>query len=906
MLSSAHRSLIVWLTGASLCAQEPLIRVDIWEYPAVISAPRIRTWTEEGQPRVFLAEAGFQWRQGELRLDADRGAMWFDETLAAETGEVALDIYVEGRVSVMQGKDVARYERVLVRASSSGSGAGLVIRPNPVEIETRPKNAFLVRGEKLRADTFADFASKKAVLPVRAAGVPDIEEVSISMAGPLDGWLKGEKETVAVFRDDVVFKMRDVTLTADYAVLWLAEGSDAKGGASGEKLKLKEFYAEGNVTLRRGKDVITADRAYENVHEERGVYINARLALKSVDPGIYFSAPEVWHTGKGQYEAADGSFSTCDHAAPHYDVKSRFVRVNKTAESTIVSATHNFLRIGGVPFLYWPYVSHDIEDRDFILREFRAGSSSDMGHYVETRWNAHKMVGHKSQWSELDLMVDHYSKRGTGLGLDFDYGVQSMQGSAMGYYISDSEDEDRPGEPIEDSDRGRFLWRHRSYLPRDLRLEAEVSYLSDRTFLREFFEDEFQEGKEQETVLYLRKLHENQGFRYQQKHRINHFDTTVEQLPALTYDVIGEPFWGNTLVYTSTTELANLHRNVDNELRVQNPERTWRFHTGHELALPFKVWMVRMSPFYRAELTAADHGRTGRLAPRPKRHRSRRRGATTVAARRADEAALIGGDSSSAVYRVAPTLGLNASTDLWRIYNVHSDLLDVNRMRHIMTPEIQWEVTPSISNDEPRDFNQFDEVDRIDEFHRLMLGYRNRFQTKRGKPGKERSIDFMTFDVEYSVYPGNRGLNAEFDDLVELDFTYLIRNWLTYVSKGNELNLGTGNFEVLSNGLKVRPSKRWSVYLGHEFIHRTNSALTFDLEHVINDRWTVRLYEQYDFNNKVDRDRGRENLETALTLRRLLHKWAMDVTLEFDEGEDDTRVSLAFAHVGSERRLRRY
>ena len=851
---------------------------------------------------MFLAEEGFQWRQGELRVDADRGAVWFDETLAGETGEVALDIYVEGRVSIMQGKDVDRYERVLVRASSSGSGAGLVIRQNPVEIEKRPTNTFLVRGEKLRADTFADFASKKPILPAVKAGVPEIEEVTIS-AVKLDVL---REEGAIVLRGNVVVQRRDVTATADYAVLWVAQGAEAEGDTGDEKRKLEELYAEGNVTLRRGKDVITADRIYEHVKEERGVYINARLALKSAEPGVYFSAPEVWHTGKGQYQAADGSFSTCDHTVPHYDVKSKFVRVNKSAESTIVSATHNFLRIGGVPFLYWPYVSHDIEDRDFVLRVFRAGSSSDMGKYVETRWNAYKMVGHKNRWSDLDLMVDHYSKRGTGLGLDFDYGLQGMEGSAMAYHIHDSAREDRPGVPVRDPDRGRFLWRHRSYLPRDVRLEAEVSYLSDRTFLREFFEDEFQEGKEQETVLYLRKLHENQGFRYQQKHRINHFDTTVEQLPALTYDVIGEPFWGNTLVYTSTTELANLHRNVDNELRVQNPERTWRFHTGHELALPFKVWMVRMSPFYRAELTAADHGRTGRLAPRPKRHRSRRRGATTVAARRADEAALIGGDSSSAVYRVAPTLGLNASTDLWRIYNVHSDLLDVNRMRHIMTPEIQWEVTPSISNDEPRDFNQFDEVDRIDEFHRLMLGYRNRFQTKRGKPGKERSIDFMTFDVEYSVYPGNRGLNAEFDDLVELDFTYLIRNWLTYVSKGNELNLGTGNFEVLSNGLKVRPSKRWSVYLGHEFIHRTNSALTFDLEHVINDRWTVRLYEQYDFNNKVDRDRGRENLETALTLRRLLHKWAMDVTLEFDEGEDDTRVSLAFAHVGSERRLRRY
>jgi len=888
--------------ASSLSAQEPLIRVDIWEHPIILSARRMRTWVEERQPRVFLAEGGVQWRQGDLRVDADRAAVWFDEALAAETGEVALDIYVEGRVSIMQGKDVDHYERVLVRASSSGSGAGLVIRPNPIEVSKRPKDVFLVRGEVVRQREIADHASKEPIPAAAPAEELKIEEVTIS-AAKMDAL---REEGAIVLRGDVVVQRRDVTATADYAVLWVAQGGDADGDTGDETRKLEELYAEGNVTLRRGKDVITADRVYEHVKDERGVYINARLALKSAGPGVYFSAPEVRHVGKGQYEATDGSFSTCDHADPHYDVKSKVVRVNKTAESTIVSATHNFLRIGGVPFLYWPYVSHDIEDLDFVLREFRAGSSSDMGTYAETRWNAYKMVGYSDRRSQLDLMLDHFSKRGTGLGLDFGYGLQDMEGTAMAYYIHDSEDEDRPGTPVKDPDRGRFLWRHRSELPRDVRLEAEVSYLSDRNFLREFFEDEFQEGKEQETVLYLRKLHQNQGFRYEQKHRINHFDTTVEKLPALTYDVIGEPFWGNTLVYTSTTEVAHLHRNVDNELRVQNPERTWRFHTGHELALPFKAWVARLSPFYRMEFTAADHGRSGTLAPRPKRHRARRRRTTTTASRRAAERALIGRRSSSAVYRLAPTVGLNASTDLWRIYNVDSELLDVNRMRHIMTPEIQWEVTPSISNDEPRDFNQFDEVDRIDEYHRVMLGFRNRFQTKRGKPGKERSVNFMTFDAEYSIYPGSNGRNAEFDDLIELDYSYLIRNWLTYVSKGNEFNLGTGNFEVISNGLKVRPSKRWSVYLGHEFIHRTNSVLTFDLEHVLNDRWTIRFYEQYDFNNKVGRDRGRENLETALVFRRRLHKWVMDVGLEFDEGEDDTRISLAFAHMGMERRLRRY
>ena len=439
--------------------QEPLIRIDIWEYPISLSADGIQTWKEDGQPRVFLAEGRFVWTQGALQVAADRGAVWFDEALAAETGEVALDIYTEGRVTIMQENKVERYERVLVRASSSGPGAGLVIRPNPNELERGQQSDFLVRGDALRKRALTDYASKDPVVKPPRAAVPKIEDADVSADATEVGWQDGGRVAI-VLRGNVVFQRRDVTLTADNAVLWVRREGEGKAGDAEARRKLEELYAEGNVTLQQGNNSIAATRAYENFLEDRGVYIDARLALLESKPGVYFQAAEVWHTGKGQYEAANGSFTTCEHATPHYDVRAKRVRVLQDAEATVVSAAHNFVRVGGTPVWYWPYIAHDLKDRDLVLRSLRAGNSSDMGTYVETRWNVYDMFGHHSSWSDLDLMLDHYSKRGTGLGLKMDYGGNSMFGTATGYYISDDADEDRPGERVSNSDRGRFLcWR---------------------------------------------------------------------------------------------------------------------------------------------------------------------------------------------------------------------------------------------------------------------------------------------------------------------------------------------------------------------------------------------------------------------------------------------------------------
>ena len=77
----------------------------------------------------------------------------------------------------------------------------------------------------------------------------------------------------------------------------------------------------------------------------------------------------------------------------------------------------------------------------------------------------------------------------------------------------------------------------------------ELSYLSDRGFLEEFFESEFDNGKEQETLLHLKKQRANWAFTALAQTRLMDFTTATERLPDLGFFVVGQPLWGQMLTY---------------------------------------------------------------------------------------------------------------------------------------------------------------------------------------------------------------------------------------------------------------------------------------------------------------------------------------------------------------------
>ncbi|MHC4182591.1 MAG: LPS assembly protein LptD [Planctomycetota bacterium] len=764
---------VIFFISLILCskysAQGALITTDVSQQPISINANNIQTWDKNGV-RVFLAEGDVKIEQGGVQILANSIATWFTEVSVAQHVEGHMEIYCEGNVSLLQEGIIENYEQIYLRLVTN---AGIVVNPAKVPIksfEEEQKTELYLHGKKIRAEGREEFASKEAPefgppVSISAEGKPiDI------FADDIDTWMEKDVRVV-VATGNVKIKKDEETLNADNVILYFDQEKSEKDKSP--KLIHKEMYAEGNVTLIRKDDVIIADKVFENMKEEKGIFVNSTIntvlkpPIVKVETPIYIDGAEIKHRAKGQYDIENGRYSLCSYGHPHFYFKSSRIRVVKTAKHSIASAKKNIFYAGNIPLFYIPHLSFDLKRRAKLLEDWETGSTSRFGRFVKTDWDVYSIAfGEKmDDWSDLTLSADYLAQRGPALGLDFEYGISNSSGYMNTYYIRDEKTTDINSIPVPQEDRGQFLWRHRQLFTdqeksekdkpstNDWRADMEVSYVSDRSFFREYFEQEFKTEKDRETILYLRKVSDNRSITLLAERQLRTYDTLVdserlnrknESLPELKYRIIGEPLWKDRLNFTSETEVAYQTRVFDRispETEEQflgrgasltaervfdrvpvrlEPEETIRFDTDHMLNAPFSIMNVRFNPFIGARFTGysesvsvdpVTQGNEGSGTPRG---------------------------------RIAGSLGLNTSATLSRTYSIYNKLLNINRLRHIMTPEVRFNFIPIVTQN-PEDLNQFDGIDALDTYQSIVLGLRNRFQTKRGETGEETPVDLIDF-----------------------------------------------------------------------------------------------------------------------------------------------------------------
>src|SRR5690606_12066152 len=97
--------------------------------------------------------------------------------------------------------------------------------------------------------------------------------------------------------------------------------------------------------------------------------------------------------------------------------------------------------------------------------------------------------------------------------------------------------------------------------------------------------------------------------------------------------------------------------------------------------------------------------------------------------------------------RVLAGAGVRLTTAFWGVDNAfQSRLFDINRVRHVVEPEVHL-FTSAASVDANEIFIFDEQVDRVHDITAAQIGVRQRWQTKRGGPGRWRSVDFLTLDL---------------------------------------------------------------------------------------------------------------------------------------------------------------
>src|SRR5262249_31583896 len=118
------------------------------------------------------------------------------------------------------------------------------------------------------------------------------------------------------------------------------------------------------------------------------------------------------------------------------------------------------------------------------------------------------------------VSTDYFSKRGPAGGTTFAYERQNLFGVPEGttgfldmLAIKDHGNDDpgwmRRDVPPEKDFRGRILLQHRSLLPNNFQLTGEVGLISDRNFLEQYFEREYDQLKDQLTDIELKQYLDN-------------------------------------------------------------------------------------------------------------------------------------------------------------------------------------------------------------------------------------------------------------------------------------------------------------------------------------------------------------------------------------------------------------
>ncbi len=443
--------------------------------------------------------------------------------------------------------------------------------------------------------------------------------------------------------------------------------------------------------------------------------------------------------GDNLFAAQNAYVTTCEFGLPHYRIGADRVTVAPVtdadgSQSAIVTAEDVRIKAGNATVLWWPRISRDIRDTHIPLRRLQAGSSGRFGTYVYSNWDLLDIIAGKSpeSWAarasrnnDVEALLDYRSRRGGAGGATWAYDYENIKGDFLGYYTRDN-GKDATGF-IPPDDRGRVWWQQRAFSG-DWQIDSELSYISDRGFLTEYFEREAKEGKEQETYLYAKRPWEHVQADLLYRVRLNDFQTQVEYMPQARVDAAGYPLLGDHVVYTSTTRADNARFRPDEMLALPSYQ-TQRVDTYHNFDLPLHTdWGLSFAPFtsVRGSYFEDDAG-------------------------------------GAAVGRFAGSVGAHAGLPpVWRVYDVYNKTLGINRVRHVATLDFTYEDVYD-STREPTELLQFDDIDAVRTMQVATVRLRNRLQTKRlpieeGAP--MRTVDLATVDVEADYFPEAQRDNA--------------------------------------------------------------------------------------------------------------------------------------------------
>ncbi|MBL8851347.1 MAG: hypothetical protein JNG89_16815, partial [Planctomycetaceae bacterium] len=735
-----------------------------------------------------------------------------------------------------------------------------------------------------------------------------------------------------------------IDLSADSAVIWTdaeQSGDLAQGFNLGPDTPFR-VYLEGHIVVRQGMNEVKATQAYYDISERRGLLMDAevRAFIPALDTFLRIRAQQVRQLSETDFHAQNAWLTTSQTGVPGYRFEATdvFLREQMGSSPTIDPATgqpvggslnvtslNNRLFVEEVPLFYVPYLSTPADEPQMPLRRLEVDYDGIFGFSVQSAWSLRGLGLPLPEGSDADIQLDYFSERGPAIGTLFDYDLEGglfgmptlNQGSGQFYYVNDTGRDNlgqgRRNLAVPDDNRGRAMWRHRTDFDdgnwlSSTWLNAELGYVSDRNFREQYFENEYDRDKDQETLLNLNHQVDNFTASGMLRTRLNDFEYQTDWLPRVDLTLLGEPLLNNLLTWSTHSSVGYGHiRPAEAPTDPTDPFAPLPFFpavegvvamTRHEIDLPLSIGPVNVVPYLLGEASYWQENMTGN-----------------------EQGRLYG------------SAGVKGSVQFWNAWpEIRDPILGLNGLAHKMIFDFDYYYAQS---DEPlaniAQYNEFDEDaqerfrtrfiinefggvlpaqfdprfyavrsgagrsvtapwhELVDDQHVLRAGWRHRWQTKVGPPDRPRIKDWMTLDLEASYFP-----DPDRDNFGE-DLGLMGGHYRWYVGERTTLladamyDVFSGGQELWSFGILSQRSTRGSVYLGFRQVEVgpiQSQLVAASYSYAMSPKWASTFGSSFDIAEGIDRGQ-------SLTLTRIGEYALLHFGFGYDRSRNNVGIGLS-------------
>ncbi|MEN0111416.1 MAG: organic solvent tolerance protein OstA, partial [Planctomycetota bacterium] len=707
---------------------------------------------------------------------------------------------------------------------------------------------------------------------------------------------------------------------------------------------------EGNLEFRQGERVIYAQRMFYDARRQTGVVLDAELLtpLPELDGYQYrglvrLKADAIRQLEDSRYVAENALFTTSRLEEPTYSLRADRITLEDYRRPLIdpltgepaanpftgtaleereqnAASEGNRVYFGDVPIFYWPRFETDLREPTFYIDGFRVRNDAIFGFQVLTDWDVYQLLGSKAPaGTDWTVGLDYLSERGLGYGTTYQYEVDRFAGAdgpASGrtdlWFISDN-DTDNLGFGRRDIDpeasfRGRAFWDHKQSVRTGVlagwETQAQVGWISDRTFLEQYYEQEWDAGADQATGFRLRRRIDNQSLSIEANAKLNDFFTESQWLPRVDHWLMGSDLGTGAVTWFAHTHAGYANLNpatppIDAGLAAQYALFPWeapvegeRFATRQEIDLPIDLepygLPAKVVPFILGEF--AHWGDT-----------------------------LAGGDLQRAYVHT----GVRASAPFWKVNpDVRDPVFNLDGLAHKVVFDAEASYADSSRNltdlplyDEIED-NSLEEIRRrlffpgvpeaqdprfylvrtgiqgwvgapttevVEDLSVARVGMRHRLQTKRGAPGQQRIVDWLTIDTNASLFPESDENNlGETLGLVDYDLAWHLGDRFTVLSDGF-VDLFTDGLQTFSAGIAANRPSRGNAYIGYRSIRGpfNSDLVSLRLAYRMGPKWVGEAATVIDFGEAG-------NIGQSFSLSRIGESLIFTVGATVDESKDNT------------------